>query len=108
MLEDFNVEEECSLCRYLADLVCAHVNTAPIQMVNVLHFSSPLTTQVLHTTGHIDPIHILMAGTVTQGAKPPITENCSSTHTHTPTALSLAQLSILPKDIQTCGLEENC
>lgn len=40
MLKEFNMEVACSLCRYLADLVCAHINTAPIQMVNVLHLCS--------------------------------------------------------------------
>lgn len=30
MLEGFHTEEEeCSMCRILTDLVCAHMNTAP-------------------------------------------------------------------------------
>lgn len=31
MFEDFNTEEERSLCRDLADPVCAHMNAAPSQ-----------------------------------------------------------------------------
>lgn len=115
MLEDFNMKVFACRCVAvsLSRWPCVRSQKAPIQMVNVLHLCR--TFLVLRPLKCFTPqvtltpfIYCGRWGTVTQGAKPAITENCSSTHIHRPTAPSPAQLSILPKDIQTCGLEENC